>query len=170
MLAKAIVELQGAGRETRDRMLRIAADFENYKKRSRREQQDAVRRAEDKLVTEFLPVLDNLERGLTHAEGENGGLLEGMRMVHRQFLSLLEKYEIKPFESIGLPFDPERHEALQQIHSEAPAGTIAQQLQRGYLRGERLVRPALVVVSLGPAATGAQGGEGDKPGDVKAED
>jgi molecular chaperone GrpE len=164
MLAKAIAELQEGNRGTRDRMLRIAADFENFKKRSRREQQDAVRRAEDKLVIEFLPVLDNLERALQHAESEASPLAEGVRMVQKQFLTLLEKSEIKPFESLGLAFDPERHEAIQQTHSDAPAGTIAQQLQRGYLRGERLVRPALVMVSLGPPKSK------DEPAGTKTED
>jgi molecular chaperone GrpE len=168
MLAKAITSLQAQNRDTRDKMLRIAADFENFKKRSRKEQLEAVRRAEDKLVIEFLPVLDNLERALGHTEGDAGGVVAGVGMVQKQFLALLEKHEIRPFDSLGQPFDPERHEAIQQAHSDAPAGTVAQQLQRGYLRGDKLVRPALVVVSLGPATASA--GAKDDAGTAKAED
>ncbi len=168
-LAQAIVELQASSRDQRDRMLRVAADFDNFKKRSRKEQQDALRRAEEKLVLEFLPVLDNLERALSHVEGDAGGLAEGVRMVQKQFLAVLEKLEIRPFDSVGQAFDPERHEALQQVHAEAPAGTIAQQLQRGYVRGEKLVRPALVVVSLGPApATPAAAPESGAAGEPDA--
>jgi molecular chaperone GrpE len=167
LLGKAIAELRESQRSLHDRMLRIAADFDNFKKRSRKEQLDAVRRSEDKVVLGMLPVLDNLERGLAHAEGSNppaaasstrgpgsasdGGLAEGVRMVHKQFLAALEQIGVKPFSALGCPFDPERHEAIQQANSEQPPGTVCQELQRGYLRGERLLRPALVVVSLGPA-------------------
>ncbi|MFZ5786308.1 MAG: nucleotide exchange factor GrpE, partial [Acidobacteriota bacterium] len=119
---------------------------------------------------EFLPVLDNLERALGHAEGDAGGLVAGVGMVQKQFLTLLEKYEIRPFDSLGQPFDPERHEAIQQAHADAPAGVVAQQLQRGYLRGEKLVRPALVIVSLGPAAAAAGANAKDDAGTAKAED
>jgi molecular chaperone GrpE len=151
VLSLAIVRLQDANRATHDRLLRVAADFDNYKKRSRKDQTDAVRRAEEKLALEFLPILDNLERALAHAEGAQGTLGEGVAMVYKQFLATLERYEIRPFEAMDQPFDPERHEAIQQTYSDKALGTICQVMQKGYRRGEKLVRAAMVVVSLGPA-------------------
>jgi molecular chaperone GrpE len=152
MLSLAVSGLLQERDQTRDRLLRTAAEFDNYKKRSKRDATESVRRAEDRVVQEFLPVIDNLERALAHAEGESEtvALLDGVRMVHKQFLSTLERYEIKPFDSVGQPFNPELHEAIQQMTSDQPAGSVCHELQRGYLRGERLVRPALVVVSKGP--------------------
>ncbi len=166
LLASAISELQTAQRTQQDRLLRLAADFENYRKRSRRDLSDAARRAEEKVVLEFLPVLDNLERALTHADPEIGGLVEGVQMVQKQFLATLEKYDIRPFDSVGLPFNPERHEAIQQVNTDAPAGTVCAELRRGYLRGDRLVRPATVAVSLGPAAADKVGSP-DEPDEVQ---
>jgi molecular chaperone GrpE len=157
MMAKAVFELQAAQRSHQDRLLRLAADYENYKKRSRRDLSDAARRAEEKVVLEFLPVLDNLERALFHASPEAAGLVAGVQMVQKQFLATLDKYEISPFDSQGLPFDPERHEAIQQLVADAAAGTVCAELRRGYLRGERLVRPASVAVSLGPRPAGEAG-------------
>jgi molecular chaperone GrpE len=170
-----VAKLLEANKSTHDRLLRTAADFDNFKKRSRRDQQEAVRRAEEKLVIEFLPVLDNLERALAHAEGEHGTLLDGVAMVHKQFLALLERFDIRPFESLDTAFDPERHEAIQQAISDRALGTVCQVMQKGYCRGERLVRPALVVVSLGPAPAAttepteqAQGAEPPAPADAQA--
>lgn len=151
-LSGAIAALQSASAHNRDRLLRTAADFENYKKRSKREATAGAKRAEDRVVLDFLPVIDNLERALTHSGSSAEALLDGVKMVHKQFLTMLEKYEIKPFDSVGEPFSPELHEAVQQMPSEEPAATVCQEIQRGYLRGDRLVRPAMVIVSTGPAA------------------
>jgi len=161
LLGRAVADLQESLRANHDRMLRLAADHENYKKRSRKEASDAVRQAEEKTVEAFLPVVDNLERALAHAEA-GGGLVEGVGMVHKQFLSVLDRFGIKPLESVGQPFDPEHHEAIQQAASPLPPGTVCLEAQRGYVRGERLVRPALVVVSLGPVSAPA-GVDNDKP-------
>jgi molecular chaperone GrpE len=149
-LSKAVATLWDSAKSAQDRLLRVAADFENFKKRSRREFSDSLKRAEEKVVLDFIPILDNLERALSHAPVDQGTLLEGVGMVQKQFLALLERYEIKPFDPMDRPFDPERMEALQQANSERPPGTVCMVLQKGYLRGERLVRPSLVVVSLGP--------------------
>jgi molecular chaperone GrpE len=156
-LGRAIAELQEAQRAGHDRLLRLAADFENFKKRSRKEQNDAVRRAEDKVISDFLPVVDNLERALSHAE-PGSSLADGVSMVQKQFLAVLERFGIKPFDSVGQLFDPEHHEAIQQIASPQPPGIICMEAQRGYLRGEKLIRPALVVVSLGPVSPAAKDG------------
>jgi molecular chaperone GrpE len=150
-LSAAISSLRREKDETWDRLLRTAAEYENYKKRSKRDLSDAAKRAEDRVVLDCLPVIDNLERALAHAEGEEGGLVDGVRMVYKQFLTTLEKYDIRPFDSVGEPFDPELHEAIQKIASDKPSGVVCHELQRGYKRTERLVRPAMVVVSSGPA-------------------
>jgi molecular chaperone GrpE len=151
-LSLAISSLRREKDETWDRLLRTAAEYENYKKRSKRDVSDAAKRAEDRVVLECLPVIDNLERALAHAEEEEGALVDGVRMVYKQFLTMLEKFDIRPFDSVGEPFDPELHEAIQQIPSDMPSGVVCHELQRGYKRTERLVRPAMVVVSSGPAA------------------
>ena len=172
-LGAALVALNAELEQTRDRLLRTAAEFENYKKRSKRELGETRKRAEDKVVLEFLPVIDNLERALAHVEAGNeddsGGLVGGVRMVHKQFLTTLERYDIRPFDSVGEPFDPELHEAVQQVAAEQPANSVAHELQRGYRRSDRLVRPAMVVVSTGPAPTVADGdarAQGEDDGDA----
>jgi molecular chaperone GrpE len=147
--------LQAELKKAQDRMLRVAADFENFKKRSRRELTDSVARAEEKLALEFLPIIDNLERAIEHgqkqgASEDEGSLLSGVKMVHKQFLAALSRYEMAPFVSIDEMFDPEFHEALQQAPSDKPRNTVIMELQKGYKRKDRLVRPAMVVVSQGP--------------------
>jgi molecular chaperone GrpE len=164
-LSQAVAALQRGRAKDRDRLLRTAAEFDNFKKRSRRDSRDSARRAEERVVLEFLPVMDNLERAIEHAQTEDQALLEGVQMVLKQFLATLEKYEIKPFDSIGQAFSPERHEAVQQMPSEHPAGAVCQQLQKGYLRGDFLVRPAMVIVSTGPAEEAASPDEQDPPMD-----
>ena len=151
MLSEAIQSLTSASQRSHDRLLRTAAELDNFKKRSRRDLKDSVMRAEERIVLEFLPIVDNLERALDHAQEDTGPLVDGVRMVHKQFLSTLERYQIRPFEAVGEPFNPERHEAVQQVSSEHPANTVCHELQRGYMRGDHLVRPSMVVVSKGPS-------------------
>ncbi|HVY36648.1 MAG TPA: nucleotide exchange factor GrpE [Polyangia bacterium] len=143
--------------EVKDRMLRIAADFENYKKRSRKEQTDAVAQAREAVLRDLLEVADNLERATTQAAASNGSVdgaavLKGVNLVLRQFQQKLERYDVKPFESAGQTFDPRVHEAISRVESaDVPAGNVAVELQKGYKIGERLLRPAMVSVSTGPA-------------------
>jgi molecular chaperone GrpE len=143
----------------RDKWLRAAADLENYKKRSARERDDVVKFGNEKLLKDLLPVLDDLDHTLaavdqTGADDAAGPLVEGVKMVHRKFLAQLEKHGVTTFESAGQPFDPMQHEAVQQAHHpEAPAGTVAMEVRRGFFLAGRLLRPALVSVSLGPAST-----------------
>ena len=155
-LSLAISSLVDEKQSLRDRWLRTAADFENFKKRARRDVVERTKQAEDRMVQDFLPVVDNLERALEHGEQSEGPLLDGVNMVYKQFLSTLERYGITPCEAMGQPFDPEFHEAIQQMHSDLPVGSVCNVLQRGYRRRERLVRAALVVVSLGPAEEKAE--------------
>jgi molecular chaperone GrpE len=137
--------------EIKDRMLRIAAEFENYKKRARKEQTDAVGQAREALLRDMLEVVDNLERATAQTGPLDGAsVLKGVNLVLRLFQQKLERHEVKPFEAAGQPFDPRVHEAISKIESaKVPAGSVAAELQKGYRIGERLLRPAMVSVSTG---------------------
>jgi len=130
-----------------DRLLRLAADFENYKKRAARERQEYVALANERLIAELIPILDDLERALAAAEEhQEAQLEEGVRLVHRSLAGLLERHGVKPIETEG-QFDPHVHEALLSQPSEADEGSVIDVVQKGYKLGERVVRPARVVVA-----------------------
>ena len=134
----------------RDQLLRMAADFDNYRKRTRREVGDAERRAREELLRELLPVFDNLERAATHAASASDvqAVADGVGLVMRQFGDTLSKLGIERIPTQGQVFDPTLHEAIQQLASnELAPGTIASEIQAGYRMGDRLIRPALVVVA-----------------------
>ncbi|HEX6272718.1 MAG TPA: nucleotide exchange factor GrpE [Polyangiaceae bacterium] len=136
--------------KNRDQLLRVAADFDNYKKRARRELGDAVKVAREDLLRELLPVFDNLERASAHAGSatDTKALADGISMVQRQFLDVLGKLGIERIVSVGQPFDPAVHEAVQHLETdEFPPGAVATELQAGYRLGERVLRPAMVVVA-----------------------
>jgi len=141
--------------EQDDRLLRLAADFENYKKRAARERQEYVSLANERLIGELLPILDDLERALAAAEEHQEGQLEdGVRLVHRSLAALLERHGVKLIETEG-KFDPHVHEALLSQPSEAEEGSVIDVVQKGYRLGDRVVRPARVVVAASPEeATG----------------
>lgn len=137
----------------RDQLLRTAADFDNFRKRARREQEDATRRGRESAIKDLLPVFDNLERAAAHAEpgADPKAVSDGLRMVTKQFVDTLDRMGIKRVVTVGQPFDPARHEAIQHLESkEHPAGTVVAEVQGGYSIGDFLVRPAMVVVSKGP--------------------
>lgn len=142
--------------ELKDRMLRIAAEFENYKKRARKEQTDAVAQAREALLRDILEVVDNLERAAAQTQAgavDGAAIQKGVSLVLRLFQQKLERYEVKPFEAAGQPFDPRVHEAISRVESaQVPAGSVATELQKGYRIGERLLRPAMVSVSTGAPA------------------
>jgi molecular chaperone GrpE len=150
-----LAEAQAEVGRVRDQLLRTAADYDNYRKRTRRSEDDAERRGRERMLKDLLPVFDNLERAVQHAEStpEALAVASGLRMVLKQFTDTLEKAGIKRVVTIGLPFDPTRHEAIQHLESAGhPAGVVMAEVQPGYLMGEALVRAALVVVSKGPPA------------------
>ncbi|MHB8469744.1 MAG: nucleotide exchange factor GrpE, partial [Gaiellaceae bacterium] len=130
-----------------DNWKRAAADLENVKKRAARERQEYVTLANERLVTELLPILDDLERALV-AAGEHEGeqLEEGVRLVHRSLAALLEKQGVKEIDTAGR-FDPHVHEALLAQPSEAETGSVLDVIQKGYTLGDRVVRPARVIVA-----------------------
>lgn len=137
--------------ETRERFLRLQADFENFKKRMERERADHLRHATGALVGRLLPVLDNFERAIVAARGggDPEALRAGIEMVYRQFLEELRREGLRDIEALGLPFDPEVHEAVAtQPGSPLPANTVVEEMQRGFYFQDRVLRPALVRVSV----------------------
>jgi molecular chaperone GrpE len=129
---------------------RVAAEFENYRKRTAREQREFAERANERLVKELLPVLDDLGRALEAAEQhEEAKLEEGVRLVHRRLAELLRNEGLAEIEADG-KFDPHVHEALLTQPSEAPEGSVIDVVQKGYRLGERVLRPARVVVAASP--------------------
>ncbi len=134
----------------KDQLLRTLADFDNFRKRSRKEASDSERRGRDDLLKEFLPVFDNLDRASAHAETATDvkALADGIALVMRQFADTLTKVGIERVPALGTPFDPAVHEAVQQLESsDFEPGTIAAEVQAGYRSSEKLIRPALVVVA-----------------------
>lgn len=155
-LEEALEQTKREAASLRDNWMRAAADLENYRRRAAKEREDVKKFGIEKLLQDFLPVFDDLERALgaiggTEEHGQAKQLVDGIRLVHKKFLSTLGKNGVVAFESAGETFDPERHEAVQQVHADVPAGKIATEIQKGFMIHERLLRPALVVVSLGPA-------------------
>jgi len=144
-----IASLEKEKKDNWDRYLRTAADLENLRKRQRREIDDAKLESKGRVLKEMLPVVDNLERAIEHATTQAGTnpIVEGVQLVLRQFLTAFERLEATPVEAAGQPFDPNLHEAISQQESDAAPGTVVQVLQRGYKSGDRLLRPALVVVA-----------------------
>ncbi len=132
--------------------LHSAADLENYKKQAARDRQDAVERTRRQMLSLVLSVLDNLERAMTFGDPQDGpskGLLDGLRMTHRQILAQLEAIGVRPFESVGRPFDPRLHEAVSVVPPKdagAESGTIAGEVLKGYLLNDEVLRPAKVAV------------------------
>ncbi|HUB07398.1 MAG TPA: nucleotide exchange factor GrpE [Myxococcales bacterium] len=148
-------------KDTHERQLRAVADLDNYKKRAAREREEAEKFAIGKLVKELLPVLDNFDRALEHAgTAPDQALAQGIAATRKLLEDTLAKFGVKGFSAKGQPFDPNRHEAVQRVESaELPPNTVAQEIVRGYHLHDRLLRPAMVVVSTAPAAVPDEGGE-----------
>lgn len=133
-----------------ERMLRQAAELENFRKRSARERDDAIRFANESLIKDLLPVVDNLERAIAHASGGGNGkpLVDGVEMVLRGMLDVLAKHGVSPISAQGQAFDPNKHEAMSQVESDAhEPNSVVEELHKGYLLRDRLLRPALVSVA-----------------------
>ena len=137
-----------------DQFLRQAAETENYRKRVAREKQDAIRYANESLVRDLLPVIDDLERAVEHGLTDDNGqsLLDGVALVHRSCLEALQKHGVTQVTAKGEPFDPEKHEAFAQVETaEHDANTVVDEVHRGYYLNDRLLRPSLVSVAKTPA-------------------
>ena len=142
-----------------DKFVRERADLENYRKRVQREKEEILKYGNESLLLEILPVIDSMERALSHASEEpHMAVIEGVRLTHAMLLSTLKRFGVTPIEtSSGSPFDPAFHQAMRQVETtELPPNTVVEELQKGYLINDRLLRAALVSVALPPQV--AEGG------------
>ena len=146
-LEERLAALEAERDEYLSDLKRVAADFENYRKRVARDQESLVARAHERVVKELLPILDDLERALVAAtEHQEAALEDGVRLVHRALAGLLERNGLREIETAGA-FDPHVHEALLSQPSDAEEGSVIDVVQKGYRLGDRVVRPARVVVA-----------------------
>lgn len=151
-LAGLMAEYETKLGEMRELVLRERAEIENQRKRLQRDLDQARKFANERLLAELLPVIDNLERGLTADKGEAGGLRAGMELTLKELLRVVAAHGVVTVDPAGKPFDPELHQAMSMVDStEHQPNTVVAVLQKGYLLNERLLRPALVNVAQAPA-------------------
>jgi molecular chaperone GrpE len=145
-----IDRLQALVDETQQRVLRTQADFDNYRKRTQKEKESFAKYASINLITELLPIVDNFERAFSVVvvDDQVDSFSKGMDMVFRQLQSILQNEGLVPIESVGQPFNPEFHQAIMQVESDLyPNGTVVEEVQKGYMLKDRVLRPAMVKVS-----------------------
>ncbi len=155
--AEDSVSLEEELEQTKEKMLRIAADADNYKKRMEREKEKMVKYAGENILRELLPTVDNLERALEQAKTETkdaesklASMVEGIELTYKGLLSVLEKFDVKPIESVGREFNPDEMDALtMEASDEMPANHVLREFARGYRFKDRILRHAQVVVSSG---------------------
>lgn len=150
---KELEEKEGTIKSLEERLLYLQADFENFKKIKAKEKADLLKYANEIIVKELLPVIDNLELALKHAESTEDykGIHEGVKITLNEFMKVLEKAGVKPVEAVGRKFDPNFHEAFyQEEHEDMEPDTVVSEFQRGYLLNDRLIRPSRVGVSKKP--------------------
>jgi molecular chaperone GrpE len=149
--------------DLKDRILRLGAEMENTRKRLERERSESIQYANESIIRDILPIVDNLERALEHAQKDdaNPGLAEGVSNTLKAFLDTLARYGCSAFEAAGKTFDPNYHEAvMQEVSNDYPENTVLTELQKGYTLHSRLLRPAMVVVAKagsGPKVTSSKG-------------
>ncbi len=146
--ADPIEELRREKDALQDRLLRTAAEFDNYRKRMERERGEFAAYASGEVLADLLPIIDNFERALQAPAGDQDAFRKGIELIHKQMLDLLRKRGVKPIDALGATFDPNFHQAV--IHESSDAhreGEVMQELQRGYMQGDRLLRPAMVKVA-----------------------
>lgn len=142
--------LQEKVNELEDKLMRRAAEFENYKKRTARQFDEIIQSANDRIILEFLDVVDNFSRSFDHDNEETNveSFKEGVNLIYNQMKGLLEKYDIKPFDAVGQPFNPDIHDAMMQVESdEFDEGTVAMEIGKGYKMGDRVIRHSKVGVA-----------------------
>jgi molecular chaperone GrpE len=156
----------------KDRLLRLSAEFDNYKKRKQREIDEFRKFANESVFRQVLPVVDNLERAIDAAQNnaDHVSLLEGVRMTHKEIIKFLEMFNVKPVKADKEPFDPNFHQAVtRQETDEFAENTVVAVLQNGYLLHDRLIRPAMVVVSKRPETSDKKQETDDKGQEEKTE-
>ena len=150
---ETLTEAQETIAELNELIVRLTADFDNFRKRAQREKDEARQFANQGLLEKLLPVLDNFEMALTAVKDADPSVRDGVQMILDQLLGVLKESGVEPVDAMGQPFDPNLHEALSQEETtEVEEGTVVQQVQRGYKLNDRLVRPARVVVAKAPGA------------------
>lgn len=164
-LQEKIKEYETEIEELVDKYRRKAAAFSNYRKRQQRERENESIRLRTEVLGELLPVVDDFRRALQNVpeQAEDKEWMEGIILIQRKLEGLLDKYEVKPFEALGESFDPNYHSALLQAESEEyPAGIVMEEIEKGYLIGDRVLRPALVKVSSGTKSNGDESAAKDE--------
>lgn len=155
-MAEVLVQTQKEAKDMFDRLARVSADFDNFKKRVQREKSDAIKFGNEGILKDLLPVLDNMNRAVAALSSAGGDdkLIEGIKLVAKQFEDTLAKVGVTSFPALGMTFDPARHEAVgARPDDKIAAQHVCEEYQRGYMLHDRLLRPALVIVSAGPATT-----------------
>jgi molecular chaperone GrpE len=150
MLKQQLAERELEAKTNYDRFLRQVAELENFKKRMSRDRDEAIRFANENLIKDLLPVVDNLERAVAHAAGGGNGkpIVEGVEMVLKGLLDAMAKHGVTQISALGQPFDPSKHEAMAQVESEShEPNQVVDELHKGYMLHDRLLRPALVSVA-----------------------
>jgi molecular chaperone GrpE len=144
---EAMETIQAELEETKDKYLRLYAEFENYRKKVQKDKEELIRYSNESLIYELLPVIDNLEMALKHTD-EKESLIKGVENTLREMLRTLQKFGLSPIDAIGKPFDPNYHHAMSQIErDDVDNNTVVEELRRGYLYNEKVIRPSLVTVS-----------------------
>jgi molecular chaperone GrpE len=139
--------------ELKDRYLRQAADFDNFRRRTLKERQDLLLYGAENLIKELLPIVDNLERAVEHGRkeeqrGDSDNLLQGIELTYRSVMQLLTRQGVTEIQALGQPFDPQIHEAVRRVaNTDKPAGTVTEVYQKGYMLKDRMLRPAMVAVA-----------------------
>ena len=160
-LQKKMDEALAESQQHYDRLLRVSAEFDNYKKRAVREADEFRKFANEALLRDLLHIVDNLERAITSASESSAGdecVVQGVSMTRDEILKIFSKYGVTPVEAVGKPFDPAYHQAIMQEETdEHPENTVVSEMQKGYLLHDRLLRPSMVVVAkaAAPAAEGS---------------
>jgi molecular chaperone GrpE len=162
-LAAALAEKTREVAELNDKYLRTLAESENIRKRVRQQSEESVRYQRENLIRDLLPIVDNLERAVQAAQGaaDSRVIVDGVEMVLRSLLDLLKTHGVVPLNVVGHPFDPSRHEAVDQVESaEHPPNTVVSEFHRGYLIGDRMLRTARVAVTKGGTGNASDDGSG----------
>lgn len=149
-LKDEITKLKSNNEELNDKFTRLVAEFDNYKKRTDKEYISLIQNANEKLITELLPVIDDLERSLAHLDEENEfkAMVEGFQLIHKNLTSLLDKQGLKPMKSVGEEFDPDKHDALMQVENkQVESNHIVDEHLKGYIYNDKVIRHAQVIVS-----------------------
>jgi len=146
----------------RDKLLRTAADYDNARKRLAKEREEFIRFSQERLLRDLVPILDNFERALAHAEMVDQPVAAGIRLIWKQLLDLLQSHGLKRFSSEGQVFDPHLHEAVDHVEEEGPEGVVVQEIGAGYQLHDRVLRPAKVRIRVRKGVKEKRAGEKEK--------